>query len=139
MSARSDVARRALMSLAAGELPELESYFADDFVFHSQRNGKPTGRAALPDRALLLTSTLYDATLSIELVMEDGDLVTCRWRGRAVHRGDLLGVPASGAPVEVTGITIFRFAGNLIREEWTEFDGLGLLAQITPARRTEPA
>lgn len=139
MSVRSDVARRALMSLAAGELPELESYFADDFVFRTQRNGKPTGRAALPDRALLLASTLHEATLSIELVMEDGDLVTCRWRGRAVHRGDLLGVPASGVPVEVTGITIFRFAGNLIREEWTEFDGLGLLAQITPARRTEPA
>ena len=109
MSVRTDVARRALNSLAAGELPLMQSYFADNFVFHSQRDGKPAGRGGLPDRALLLTSSLHEATLSIELVIEDGDLVACRWRGRAVHRGELLGVPASGAPVETTGITIFRF------------------------------
>jgi len=41
-------------------------------------------------------------------------------------------VPASGRPVEVRGITIFRFVGDLVREEWTEFDGLGLLSQIAP-------
>jgi predicted ester cyclase len=139
MSVRTDVARQALHSLAAGELPLMQTYFADNFVFHTQRDGKPAGRSGLPDRALLLTSSLHEATLSIELVMEDGDLVACRWRGRAVHRGELLGVPASGAPVETTGITIFRFVGNLISEEWTEFDGLGLLAQIAPSRRRAPA
>ena len=72
----------------------------------------------------------YRDVLDLELVMEDGDLVACRWRGRAVHRGELLGVPASGSAVETTGITIFRFVGDLISEEWTEFDGLGLLAQV---------
>jgi predicted ester cyclase len=134
MSVRTDVARKALHALAAGELPLFQSFFAETFVFHTQRHGKPTDRAALPDRALLLTSTLHDATLTIELVMEDGDLVAVRWRGRAVHRGDLLGIPATGARVETTGITIFRFAGDLIAEEWTEFDGLGLLGQIAPGR-----
>jgi steroid delta-isomerase-like uncharacterized protein len=139
MSVHTDVARQALHALAAGELPLFQSFFADTFVFHTQRGGKPTDRAALPDRALLLTSTLHDATLTIELVMEDGDLVAVRWRGRAVHRGDLLGVPATGAKVESTGITIFRFAGDLIAEEWTEFDGLGLLGQIAPGRRSQSA
>ena len=133
MSVRTDVARRALTSLAAGELPSMQSCFADNFVFHSQRHGKSAGRGGLPDRALLLTTSLHDATLSIELMMEDADLVACRWRGRAVHRGALLGIPASGAHVETTGITIFRFTGDLISEEWTEFDGLGLLAQIAPS------
>jgi steroid delta-isomerase-like uncharacterized protein len=132
MSVRTDVARRALNALAAGELPLLQSCFAENFVFHTQRDGKPADRTGLPDRALLLASTLHDASLAIELVMEDGDLVACRWRGRALHRGNLLGVPASGVRVETTGITIFRFAGGLITEEWTEFDGLGLLAQIAP-------
>ena len=135
MSKRTDVARRALMALADGEVPVMESYFTEDFVFHSQLEGKPPGRAGLRDRALLLTSTLHDASLTIEQVLEDGDLVACRWRGRAVHRGGLLGVPASGTQVDVTGITIFRFAGRQIAEEWTEFDGLGLLAQIAPGGR----
>jgi steroid delta-isomerase-like uncharacterized protein len=139
MSVRTDVARRALTSLASGELPLMQSCFADHFVFHSQRRGKPVGRSSLPDRAMLLTSSLHEAVLWIELMMEDGDLVACRWRGQAVHRGELLGLPASGAPVETTGITIFRFTGNLISEEWTEFDGLGLVAQIAPHSRRAPA
>ncbi len=139
MSVRTDVARQALKALAAGELPLMESFFADTFVFHTQRDGKPADRTGLPDRALLLTSTLHEATLSIEIVLEDGDLVALRWRGRAVHRGNLLGVPATGARVETTGITIFRFAGDLIAEEWTEFDGLGLLGQIAPGRRPQSA
>ena len=75
MSVHTDVARKALHALAAGELPLMESYFADSFVFHTQRDGKPADRTGLPDRAMLLTSTLHEATLSIELVLEDGDLV----------------------------------------------------------------
>ena len=129
---RTDVARRLLHALAAGEPAEVEACTTEDYVFHSQLDGKPSGRAALRDRALLLASALHEAVLSIELVLEDGDHVAVRWTGRAVHRGDLVRVPASGRPVEVRGITIFRFVGDLVREEWTEFDGLGLLAQIAP-------
>lgn len=134
VSVRTDVARRALHALAAGEPAVLEECTTEDYVFHSQLDGKPSGRAALRDRALLLASALHEATLSIEHVMEDGDHVALRWTGRAVHRGDLVRVPATGRPVAVRGITIFRFAGDLVHDEWTEFDGLGLLAQISPHR-----
>ncbi len=134
MSERTDRARSALRALAAGELTLMESFFSDAFVFHSQRAGKAAGRSGLHYRALLITTTLHEATLSIEAMVEDGTIVTCRWRGRAVHRGELLGIPATGRRVDVSGITMFRFVGDLIVEEWTQFDGLGLLAQLTGAR-----
>jgi steroid delta-isomerase-like uncharacterized protein len=130
VSVRTDVARRALHALAAGEPREFEACTTEDYVFHSQLAGKPAGRAALRDRALLLTTALHEATLSIEQVLEDGDHVVLRWTGRAVHRGDLVKVAATGRQVSVTGVTIFRFDGDLVREEWTEFDGLGLLTQL---------
>lgn len=137
MSERTTRARTALTALADSNLPLYESFFASDYVFHSQLDGKPSGRSGLGDRAILLTSALHEARLTVEMVLEDGDLVACRWRGRAVHGGELLSVRATGRPVETTGITIFRFVGDLIAEEWTEFDGLGLLAQLQerPARR----
>jgi steroid delta-isomerase-like uncharacterized protein len=128
------VARRALQALAAGEITELESYVTSGYVFRSQLAGKPADRAALRDRAMLLATTLHGARLAIELVLEDGDYVVCRWTGRAVHGGNLAGVPATGRPVQVAGITIFRFEGDLVAEEWTEFDGLTLLAQIGARR-----
>ena len=139
MSDRTDRARSALKALAAGELTLMESFFSDSFIFHSQRSGKPSGRSGLHYRALLLTTTLHEATLSIEAMTEDGNIVTCRWRGRAVHRGELLGIPATGRRVDVSGITMFRFADTLIVEEWTQFDGLGLRAQLTGDRASAQA
>jgi predicted ester cyclase len=32
--------------------------------------------------------------------------------------------------VTLSGISIFRFDGDRIVEEWTEFDGIGLLHQL---------
>jgi len=127
---RQETARRALRALAAGEITELESYVTPDYVFRSQLPGKAADRSSLRDRAMLLATALHRARLAIDLVLEDGDHVVCHWVGRAVHGGAIVGVPATGRPVQVAGITIFRFEGDLIAEEWTEFDGLTLLAQI---------
>ena len=41
-----------------------------------------------------------------------------------------MGVPATGARTRVTGISIYRVANGKVVEEWTEFDGLGLLEQL---------
>ena len=38
--------------------------------------------------------------------------------------------PATGNRIEITGITIDRFAEGKIVEEWTNYDALGLLQQI---------
>jgi hypothetical protein len=136
MSVRTDVARKALHALAAGELPLMESFFADTFVFRTQRDGKPADRAgpARPGPAADQHAARGDPV--------DRDRAGGRRPGRPpagvaapVHRGNLLGVPATGARVETTGITIFRFAGDLIAEEWTEFDGLGPARPDRPGRR----
>lgn len=130
MSRHTDVAVEALEALAAGDVETMERLYARDFVFHSQLPGKDAGHNGLRDRALLLSSSLYDAELLIDLVVEGGDYVTCRWRGRAVHKGDLLGIRPTGRSVEVGGLTLFRFAGDQIVAEWTEFDSVGLLNQL---------
>jgi steroid delta-isomerase-like uncharacterized protein len=130
MSSNAESAVHALMALAAGEMDALERYYAHDFAFHPQLPGRPTGHAGLRDRALLLNSSLYDATLLVDFVLESGDKVVVRWRGRGVHKGDLLGVTPTGNAVEVSGISILRFEAGQIVEEWTEFDGLGLARQL---------
>jgi len=53
-----------------------------------------------------------------------------RWTARGVNTGSLLGMPPSGRPVEVTGMSIERFAGGQIVESWVNFDLLGLLQQV---------
>jgi predicted ester cyclase len=46
------------------------------------------------------------------------------------HQGELMGVPASGKPIFVRGMTILRFEDDKCVERWSEIDMVGLMAQI---------
>ena len=59
-----------------------------------------------------------------------GDRVVVRWIGTGTHEAELMGVPATGAKIEVEAITILRIANGQIAEEWTVWDALGLLQQV---------
>ena len=64
--------------------------------------------------------------------LEDGDLYACRFVMAGVHRGPFFGVPASGKPSALNGITIMRFGEGhrTVVERFTSADMLGLLGQI---------
>jgi predicted ester cyclase len=49
---------------------------------------------------------------------------------RGTHRGELMGIPATGRRVEVAGITIERLVGGKIVEHWRVTDEVGLLRQL---------
>ena len=41
-----------------------------------------------------------------------------------------MGVPATGKPINIGGITIVRLADGLVIEDWTQMDAVGLMQQI---------
>jgi predicted ester cyclase len=55
------------------------------------------------------------------------------------HSGDHLGMPASGKPVRIAGMTIARIRDNQIAEGWDSWDQLGMLKQIEAYRTPQPA
>ena len=71
-----------------------------------------------------------DVVSTIEDLIAEGDKVVACWRARATHRGEYVGVPASGREVEFTGISVYRIEGERIAESWTVEDELGLMRQI---------
>jgi steroid delta-isomerase-like uncharacterized protein len=77
----------------------------------------------------------------INVVVEDAfgaeDRVVLRWSATMTHRGDHLGMPASGKPVRMTGITIARIADKKIIEGWDNWDQLGMLKQIGAYERPQ--
>jgi steroid delta-isomerase-like uncharacterized protein len=66
----------------------------------------------------------------IEDQFAEGDRVATRWTMRAVHQGEYMGVPATGRPVTLAGISIYRFTDGKVAEGWVNSDDLGLLRQI---------
>jgi predicted ester cyclase len=71
-----------------------------------------------------------DVVSTIEDLIAEGNKVAARWRARATHRGEYVGVSPSGKEVQFTGISVYRIEGGKIAESWTIEDELGLMRQI---------
>jgi len=75
--------------------------------------------AALPD----LTATMEDLVVS-------GDRVVGRFVYRGTHLGEFMRIPASGQPVEMRSIDIWRVADGMFVEHWDELNTLQVLQQL---------
>jgi predicted ester cyclase len=71
-----------------------------------------------------------DVVSTIEDLVAEGDKVVARWRSRATHRGDYMGIPQTGNEVEFTGISVYRIEEGKIVQSWTVEDQFGLMQQI---------
>lgn len=71
-----------------------------------------------------------DVVSTIEDLLAEGDKVVARWRARATHQGEYVGVPPTGKEVAFTGISVYRIEAGKIAESWTVEDELGLMRQI---------
>ena len=57
-------------------------------------------------------------------------MVAAYCRVTATHRGEGLGIAASGRNVTITGIVMARVANGQIAEGWNSFDFLSLYQQL---------
>jgi steroid delta-isomerase-like uncharacterized protein len=87
-----------------------------------------------PAQFLPLVERIRGAFPDINIVVDDafgaGDKVVVRWSATMTHRGDHLGMPATGKPVRLTGTTIARIQDHQVIEGWDNWDQLGMLRQI---------
>jgi predicted ester cyclase len=71
-----------------------------------------------------------DLKVTSDFQVAEGDKVVMRWTGTGTHTGELMGIPATGKRIEMTGIGIQRIAGGRIVEEWVESDQMGMMQQL---------
>jgi steroid delta-isomerase-like uncharacterized protein len=71
-----------------------------------------------------------DAVVTIQDQIAEGDKVVTRWTALATHRGDFMGVPATGKRVTIEAIHIHRVVDGRIAALWEEFDMFGLMQQF---------
>ena len=71
-----------------------------------------------------------DLRVTVERTVTQGDVAAVQCHVQGTHRGDALGVPATGKVVEFSGIVIVRAAGGKLVEGWNAFDFLTCFRQI---------
>ena len=65
----------------------------------------------------------------------DGDCVVTQWRMTGTHQRPLMGIEPTGKRCTVDGISIARFKGTRIVEDWSQWDALGLMKQLGVAQQ----
>ncbi len=113
-----------------GNLDAVADLLAGDFVDHAAPPGFPSGQEGAKQVFMIYRTAFPDFRLSVEDIIAEGDKVVARWRTHGTHQGELMGIPPTGKQVTVTGIDLFRVAGDKIAEHWAEFDMLGLMQQL---------
>jgi steroid delta-isomerase-like uncharacterized protein len=109
--------------------PELVDHFvAEDYVNHNAFVAD--GREANRQFWTAFFTGLPDVKVTMEDLIISGDRVVGRFVYRGTHTGDLLGIPASGRPVEMRSIDIWRVAGGLFTEHWDELNLMQVFQQV---------
>ena len=114
-----------------GNLDAAEDFYAPDYVGHEPTTGDIRGIVGARQFAANYRAAFPDLEATIEDQLTEGDTVVTRFSVRGTHQGEIedLG-PATGNRMEVTGITIERFANGKIVEDWSIFDALGMMQQL---------
>ncbi len=60
----------------------------------------------------------------------DGDTVITHWRMTGTHTAKLMDVEPTGNRCTCEGVSIAKFRGGKIVEEWAQWDALGLFRQL---------
>jgi steroid delta-isomerase-like uncharacterized protein len=101
-----------------------------DYVYHMSGRPKPLTREETEQFFRTLRAAFPDQRVTIEDMIAEGDKVVTRYTSRGTHKGDFMGIPATGKEVVVTGIVISRIAQGKIAEDWEELDTLGFMVQL---------
>ena len=114
----------------SGDTEALDGIMAPDVVNHSPLPGQPEGVAGFKQALQMMRGGVPDLTITIDSSVAEGDRVSTRWTGSGTHTGPLMGIPASGKLVTVSGIDICRVSNGRIVEYWQELDTLSMLQQL---------
>lgn len=122
--------RKVIDTYNSHELSQFDDLLTDDCII--VRNGvEARGREAVKRVIERLYRAFPDIEYRIDDAVASDDKVALRWQGRATHRGEYLGVPATGRQVVYNGITLYELRDKKIARIWVSADLLSLVRDLT--------
>ena len=101
--------------------------------------GLPNGPEGAKQFVMMYRNAFPDTHFTIDEQIAEGDKVVTRWTAHGTHKGELLGIPATGKSSTVTGISVDRIVNGKIAESWGIFDQFGMMQQLGVIPTPEPA
>lgn len=110
------------------------SGFADEILTSDFVNHTPgldvKGIEAFKQYVLAFRTAFPDLYLTINEQFGEGEKVVSLWTATGTHKGEIMGIAATGKEIKLSGTTITRFAGAKMTENLMYWDRLGFLEQL---------
>ena len=110
-----------------GALAEL---VAENFVEQNPLPGQGPGRAGLADVLAGMFAAFPNLRWTLHDTVAEGDRVVTRSTWTGTHRGEFMGIPATGRGVTVEAWTLDRYRDGQLTESRIIMDVAGMLAQL---------
>jgi predicted ester cyclase len=111
-------------AMDAGDTEAVYQFWSDDFVSHVTERVSPDRvgtdvRGQEAEWWQQVRSAFPDMVFTVNLLIEQGDLVVSNWTVQGTHTGTpFYDVEPSGEPVEINGTAILRIRDGQIVEHW---------------------
>ena len=116
--------------ITKGNIEAAAHYVWEDVVEQVPLPGQGPGLDGLKDILRAMRSGFPDIVFSIQEQVAEHDIVASRFEWTGTHRGEFLGIPATGRPVRVWGIVIDRLVDGRIKDTRILMDTFGMMAQL---------
>lgn len=136
--ANIELVRTAFAAFNETDLEVCTQFLTEDFVINLA--GMPfqmRGRDAWIQNAETMQHAFPGIQARIDDIFSAGDRVAVRLTFQGTHKGEFLGIPATGRDVEYSSIELYRVADGKLAEEWISSDTATLMRQLTG--QPEPA
>ena len=113
-----------------GNLDLMPEMATEDYVNHSPSWPDVRGLGAFRELVASMRAAFPDLHDTIEDQIAEGDKVVTHWTFAGTHKGEFMGIPATGRKVKVEVVSISHFAGDKVVESWDYVDMLGMMQQM---------
>jgi steroid delta-isomerase-like uncharacterized protein len=102
----------------------------EDFVELDPLPGQRQGREGLKEVLGMMRAAFPDLHWVVEEMVAEGDTVASRFTWTGTHRGEFLGVPATGRSVVIKGMVMDQLADGKMSKSRILMDSLGMMQQL---------
>lgn len=108
-----------------------DEVFAPEVVMYHPTSPTPiVGVEPIKVGSAAMRQAFPDYHGEIHDVFGEGDRVCVRWTLRGTHQAPFMGLPATGKPFALPGLSVYRFAHGQVVEAWYGVNMLDFLGQI---------
>lgn len=127
------VVRRCYQAVSSGDFEGLSAVLAEDVVEHEELPGLEPNKDGVIQFFRGMREAFPDMVMSVDAMIAEGDTVAARVTLRGTHRGDFMGIPATGKEVAVAVADFFRVGNGRIAEHWGVADMASMMEQLGAA------